>query len=152
MLIPRRFNSRSGKDLGFISRSFPSPPLVLLNPKAVTDYYHVAAWLPSSAKEGLYYLLSHTLLTTLFVLICLIEDFAIWGSLIYIAPRYPQDNTHRLCAFLHPSSFASTGSRYRILGSRWVANPYLSRALTTREFHSKRTHKDRVSFVPSSLR
>lgn len=43
----------------FIYRSFPSPPLVLLNPKAITDYYHVAAWLPPSAKEGLCYLLSH---------------------------------------------------------------------------------------------
>lgn len=95
MLIPRCFHLISSKDLGFIYRSFPSPPLVLLDPKAVTDYFHVAAWLPPSAKEGL----------------------CIFGVLLFISRRGTRRyNTHRLCAFLHPSSFTSTGSHYRILG------------------------------------
>ena len=98
----------------------------------------------------------HTLLTTLFVLICSIEDL-IFEVLLFLSRRGTRRyNTHRLCACLHPSSFASTGSRYRILGlcAGWLTlifrvrlprESFIPRELTKTEFLSFPLHYGKVS-------
>ena len=84
MLIPRRFNSRSGKDLGFIYRSFPSPPLVLLNPKAINDFFTMLphGCLPRQRKD--FIVSYHTTTHYSFRFHRSIEDFcAGWLTLIF---------------------------------------------------------------------